>query len=192
MGILNQWQGWQADVLNAIGAPVNAATLNFLNAWQSIEGDGGNYNPLNSTQPAPGSWPLAGNPDGVQNYPNAIVGAAATAKTMLNGYYNNIVSALRSGNPCAYASSLGGELSTWGSGPAVVTKACGGGGGNNNPPPLVASTGSSGSQSAPVNFSSQLDPHNAFLIVAAIVGVLIVALIGGLHSGNTRKPALVQ
>lgn len=120
--------GWQQTVLKLIGAPVNAKTVAWLSAWQVTEGGTAKNNPLNTTQAATGASDLPGNSDHVKEYPSASIGAAATARTLLNGRYPAIVAALRSGDPAVYVNSdanlgPGGtsynhvvdELKTWGS-----------------------------------------------------------------------------
>jgi hypothetical protein len=88
------------DVLNGIGAPVDATTLADLSAWQTVEGgwtNGDNFNPFNTTQPAGGS--VGTNSVGVQNYPSYSAGLSATIATLNNGLYPGILSALESGAP---------------------------------------------------------------------------------------------
>lgn len=109
---------WEIGVLRGIGAPVTGHNLNFLRTWAHFEGTAAKYNPLATTQPAPGATPLSGNPDGVKNYPSATVGVHATTQTLLNGRYGSIVDALRSGDPWKpqYRTSgdIASELRTWG------------------------------------------------------------------------------
>lgn len=106
---------WDVQVLQAIGAPVTPANRKFLRSWQRWEGGGSaneaHFNPLNTTT---GSAYPAINSVGVRAFPNAKVGTQATAKTLLNGRYPNIVQGLRGGNP--YAVDVTSDLSTWVSG----------------------------------------------------------------------------
>lgn len=119
------WQGWESDVLTAIGAPVTAANVAFLDAWQNAEGGSAAYNPLNTTQQMSGSTDY--NSAGVQEYGSSSQGANATAKTLLNGYYDSIVAALRTGDPLSGdTSSMAQELSKWGTGPAFLQNLLGG------------------------------------------------------------------
>lgn len=101
-------------VLSAIGAPVTPTNVAFLNAWARREGGGGANNPLNSTLPYGASTRLAGNSAGVQNYASWSDGVNATAATLLNGNYNDVVSALRSDT--ASTSGVYSGLATWSGG----------------------------------------------------------------------------
>jgi hypothetical protein len=93
--------GWEAQVLEGIGAPVTPQNVQNLDVWQRAEGGStanpDNYNPFDTTLPAPGSFGT--NSVGVQAYPDWSTGLAATVKTLEMGYYTNIVGDLRSGAP---------------------------------------------------------------------------------------------
>ena len=100
-------------VLRGIGAPWNGATQRFVYAWRQAEGGSARYNPFNTTQRMTGS--VAYNRVGVQSYPDAATGVAATVKTLLNGRYAGLVSALRAGaSVSAMADAL--AASPWGTG----------------------------------------------------------------------------
>lgn len=105
-------------VLTGLGAPVTQSNIQFIERWITREGGGGANNPLNTTQQMNGSTVLAGNSAGVQNYSNLDVGVQATVKTLLNGFYPNIVAALKAGT--ASEADAGGQLSkdlsTWSGG----------------------------------------------------------------------------
>lgn len=103
---------WARAELRAIGAPRTPANVESLVAWQAREGGGGANNPLNSTQPEPGSTVF--NSVGVRNYPNAAVGVSASAVTLRNGNYGDILSALGSGRGLCGRWFAG--LSTWSGG----------------------------------------------------------------------------
>jgi hypothetical protein len=113
---MSTWQGWENDVLTAIGAPITAANIAFLDAWQHAEGGSATYNPLNTTQPASGSTPY--NSAGVQDFTTPTQGANATKQTLENGYYPAIVSALQSGDPLNNGDlgAMSQELNKWGTG----------------------------------------------------------------------------
>lgn len=119
-----QVHSWQGDLLRSVGAPVTTNNVMFLNAWQQAEGGGQSgpsrtaYNWLNTTQSAPGA--VAINSVGVKSYPNYQTGINALSKTLTNGYYNPIVSALRLGNtsPQQLASLV--AKSPWGTGGGVL------------------------------------------------------------------------
>lgn len=113
--------GWEQAVLERIHAPVTVQNVLFLRAWQSKEGGSARNNPLNTTQPATGATVLPGNSAGVKEYPSAAVGADATASTLLNGRYPDVVKALQTGNaPAALVSgkvsvdAVVSQIRTWG------------------------------------------------------------------------------
>ena len=84
-----------SQILQGIGAPVNATTLADLSAWQQAEGgwyNGDNYNPFNTTQQAGGSHGT--NSVGVQSYPTFGAGLAATVSTINQGNMGAIKAAL--------------------------------------------------------------------------------------------------
>lgn len=103
---------WARAELRALGDPRTPANVSSLVAWQNREGGGGASNPLNSTEPAPGSTVF--NSVGVQNYPDAAEGVAATAVTLRNGNYADVLAALASGQGLCGRSFTG--LSTWSGG----------------------------------------------------------------------------
>lgn len=103
---------WARAELRTIGAPRTPANVSSLVAWQNREGGGGANNPLNSTEPAPGATVF--NSVGVRNYPDAATGVAATAVTLRNGNYGDILSALASGGGLCGRVFAG--LSTWSGG----------------------------------------------------------------------------
>lgn len=85
-------------VLQGLGAPASASNLQFFYAWMAAEGghtNGALYNPLNTTQEGYGGSNAVGN---VKAYPNMQAGVQATIQTLQNGYYTNVVDALKSGN----------------------------------------------------------------------------------------------
>jgi phage-related protein len=103
------------DVLNGIGAPVNAATLNDLSVWQQKEGGWtGNpdmFNPWGTTLPMGGS--NATNSAGVQNYPTYSAGLAASISMIEQGNMSAIAAALRAGAGLgAFGSAVNGT--PWG------------------------------------------------------------------------------
>ncbi len=97
---------WATDVLKKVGAPVTSENLAALTTWMRFEGGGGgkatglgknsaNWNPLNTTQGAPGSTSM--NSVGVQSYLSKDQGLDATVKTLQNGNYGQVLSALKEG-----------------------------------------------------------------------------------------------
>lgn len=133
--LIDGWWNWAYQVLHSIGAPTTPTNIATLWNW-SIKESGRSplvngsihNNPLNTTQPAPGS--TSANSVGVQSYPDISTGATATAQTLLNGYYPDIVSALRNSVPSSQWGTIPGinaELDKWGSGSNWL-------GWNNKPP----------------------------------------------------------
>jgi hypothetical protein len=114
-------QEFWSQVLLDMGAPVTTSNIQALSAWSEREGGGGNWNPLNTTRPEPGSTGLKGNPDGVQNYTSLTQGAQATADSIRNGRYPTILAAFMTG--AAFPALVGGgqgpigaQLRTWSGG----------------------------------------------------------------------------
>jgi hypothetical protein len=90
---------WAAGLLSAGGWPQTSCNLAAVTAWEQAEGgnwqNAARFNPLDTTQPEPGSWGI--NSAGVRAYPSWQAGFAATLTTLGNGQYGPILSALRSG-----------------------------------------------------------------------------------------------
>jgi hypothetical protein len=105
-------------VLADMGAPGIAPNIKSLASWFTREfpswPPAAQFNPMATTQKMPGSTQY--NSVGVQNYTDAKTGAQATAQTLLNGHYPNIVAALRSGKGLCGNPSIASELSTWSGG----------------------------------------------------------------------------
>jgi cell wall-associated NlpC family hydrolase len=110
--------GWQVALTRTLGIPTTAENLKFLSAWQQAEGGSAAYNPLNTTQPAPGA--SAYNSVGVRNFVSPQQGIQATAQTLANGHYNNLLSMLRSGKATAAQLASQPDLKTWGTGSGVL------------------------------------------------------------------------
>jgi hypothetical protein len=77
--------------------PMNLYNIEGLVCWMVAEGGTAAWNPLNTTQPMPGSSPLPGNTAGVQEYTSYAQGIDATIKTLLNGNYAVVLESLRRG-----------------------------------------------------------------------------------------------
>lgn len=111
---------WITALLTSIGAPATQANINSMASWISHESvypgngqnTGGLYNPLNTTLNESGASDY--NSVGVKNYVSEAQGIEATAATLLNGDYNDVVAALRSGNGLCGQSFAG--LSEWSGG----------------------------------------------------------------------------
>lgn len=111
---------WQAAVAlaDALHAPRTAPVLKLLAAWSYCEkphtGAGAWQwnNPLNTTEPGFGATRSV-NGAGVKVYPTPADGVAATVATLTNGFYPNLVQALRRANPGMFLAQAG-EMGTWG------------------------------------------------------------------------------
>jgi hypothetical protein len=109
-------------VLADLGAPDTAADVTsladwFPHEWPQWPPEAAN-DPLDSILPAPGSTDF-NTFDGnlhVQNYPTAAEGAQATAQTLANGYYPQILAALKSGAGLCGNPNLAAEFDTWSGG----------------------------------------------------------------------------
>jgi len=107
--------------------PLVTNLLISLVAWEMAEGGGfGNvaqYNPLNTSLRAPGSFDIGedlGNGEFVQGYPTYAAGLAATYATLTNGDYGGLVTALSQGyKPALVAGVIG--ASPWGTIGSVVS-----------------------------------------------------------------------
>ena len=109
---------WIDSLLVKLDDPQSSADVDSIADWISKEtvgwppqDQGGVVvnNPLNTTQPEPGSRDY--NSGGVQVYPSLAVGLQGTYDTLVNGRYGDILSRLRSGQGLRSGASAG--LSTW-------------------------------------------------------------------------------
>lgn len=71
---------WAHDFLDGLGASHTENNANALISWMQAEGGTAQWNPLNTTQEAPGAWNY--NSVGVKNYPDYGTGMDATLKTI--------------------------------------------------------------------------------------------------------------
>jgi hypothetical protein len=108
--------GFGEALLKRLGLPDTPANMAFLDAWQKAEG-GSADNPFNTTQNAPGARTFNG--IGVKRYPSVEVGVEATAKTLKNGYYNEILSAMKRGDN-AHVTAIAVSHTPWGTGRGVA------------------------------------------------------------------------
>ena len=123
-----------SKILEGIDAPVTKNTLTFFFAWRQAEHGACAFNPFATMQPYGASTKF--NKPGVRNYESAEDGIAATIKTLLNGYYPDLLTRLRSDlDPLEIAASL--DLNIWGSSqlPLKVLE-----GGSVNPPEIARTT----------------------------------------------------
>lgn len=152
---------WARQLLSDLGEPTTQGNVDAVVSWEAAEGGAGpqwgipnntaDYNPLNATQPEPGSHTVSSGPAaaaGVQAYPSWQAGLAATEQTLTAGNdgYPAILSALHAGNdPSAVAQAV--AASSWGTAPFGVGNASGynpsapatsgGGGGGFSPSDLL-------------------------------------------------------
>lgn len=92
---------WARSLLRAEGLPRTSCNVNAVTEWELAEGGGfGNQaanNPLN-VNPGPGAgWP-GYNATGAWAFPDAATGLRYTVRTLNNGNYGGILSALQAGN----------------------------------------------------------------------------------------------
>ncbi len=108
---------WASALLSAGGWPRTACNIGAITAWERAEGghwaNAARFNPLDTTQPEPGSWSM--NSAGVQAYTSWAQGFRATLTTLANGDYPRILSALSAGDS---AQAVAGAVtaSPWGTG----------------------------------------------------------------------------
>lgn len=108
------WPGWEEDVLAAARLPATSENVAFLSAWHPYEQSACANNPLNTKEPWTGGTNCL--PNGVKRYDTQAHGAAATAATLKDGFYPNLLAALREGNPYTYAdpAAVAQDITTWG------------------------------------------------------------------------------
>lgn len=90
-------ESWADALLETLGKPSTMSNLQAIVAWENQESGVPNadtgwipvarptFNPLNATQPEPGSHTLPGNSDGVQAYTSWDYGLQATVDTLRAG-----------------------------------------------------------------------------------------------------------
>jgi hypothetical protein len=109
---------WASAFLAAIPEPQTACNLAAVEAWEAAEGGGvtnnAAYNPLNTTQPEPGSWAI--NAKNVQAYPSSQEGLDANVTAITNGLYGGVLSALQAGNSAQQVADAVAS-SPWGTAP---------------------------------------------------------------------------
>jgi hypothetical protein len=92
---------WAATVLQQLGIPQSPGAVQALTGWARAEGGHWNnqarFNPLNTTQPEPG-YTKTGAQGNIGSYTSWQQGVDATVKTLTNGRYAPILSALKAGD----------------------------------------------------------------------------------------------
>jgi hypothetical protein len=103
------------SLLKRVGIEPNHNNLRAVVGWINAEGghwhNTARHNPLNTTQPMPGAG-NTGTQGNIKVYRNWRQGLRATAKTLQNGRYDGVLSALRGNDPQAVASAI--DASPWG------------------------------------------------------------------------------
>lgn len=111
------------SLLRKLKIPESPGAVQSVEGWANAEGghwhNDARYNPLNTTQPEPGAG-NTGTQGNIKVYRNWQQGIDATAKTLRNGRYGGILSALKAGDPSAVASAIG--QSPWGTSGDLVAK----------------------------------------------------------------------
>ena len=108
-------RAWAQAFLADASLPGTACDRAAVLAWIGAEGSNPAWhNPLDSTQPEPGSYAI--NSVGVQAYTSRQQGLAATVTTIRNGYYPDVLAALDAGQD-AQAVADAVSASPWGTQP---------------------------------------------------------------------------
>lgn len=108
---------WEEQLLALLGAPITQQNISFLDSWQSLEGPGvlnqGNNPFALETSYYGGALSTLWNSQGVQMYPDLQTGLLNTRAFLQHGY-QDIIAALKSGNPFSY--NLSSSLKAWSNG----------------------------------------------------------------------------
>lgn len=115
-------QSFATAVLKGLGAPTTSQNVRAIVGWAKAEGghfhNDARYNPLNTTQPLPGAG-NTGSQGNVKVYKDWSQGVQATVKTLKNGRYQPILSALAKGDSAeAVANAIG--QTPWGTSGGLV------------------------------------------------------------------------
>lgn len=105
---------WATTLLQRLRIKPTNTNIAAVMLWMKAEGgnwkNSAKYNPLNTTQTAPGSTSM--NPVGVQAYRSWEQGMEATVTTLQNGKYANILSHLQNGTTGGILEAI--DSSVWG------------------------------------------------------------------------------
>lgn len=116
-------QTWASSLLQRLGIHQTPGAIQALTGWERAEGGHWNnqarYNPLNTTQPAPGAG-NTGSQGNIKQYTSWGQGLDATVQTLRNGRYGGILHALQTGDPGAVASAIG--QTPWGTSGGLVAR----------------------------------------------------------------------
>ena len=84
---------WALDLLDQANLPVTPNNVATVVCWCQFEGTAAKFNPMATTQPAKGATNF--NSVGVKNYPDYKTGLIATANTLKQAYYKQVVADLK-------------------------------------------------------------------------------------------------
>jgi murein DD-endopeptidase MepM/ murein hydrolase activator NlpD len=114
---------WAATVLQQLGIPQSPGAVQALTGWARAEGGHWNnqarFNPLNTTQPEPG-YTKTGAQGNIGSYTSWQQGVDATVKTLTNGRYAPILSALKAGDANRVGQAIG--QTPWGTNGGLVQR----------------------------------------------------------------------
>lgn len=172
---------WEQELEGELGAPDAPATKEFFDAWAqeehgSVDGpwggydQGGAFNPFDTTLGEPGATDY--NSVGVKSYTSEAQGLEATASTLEEAPYANLLADIRSGASLATLEQAE-DASPWGTAfPDVPTY----------PPSGSGSSGSSGTPAATLDSNPISDVTSAITnpILQAVLRMVFVAIGGGL------------
>ncbi len=105
------------DVLSSIGAQATPENIRGIKAWALAEGTAAANNPLATTRHDANTTDF--NSVGVKNYPSYAEGVEATAATLKNGRYQNILAAFADGSSAERIAAAVAN-SPWGTGQGVT------------------------------------------------------------------------
>lgn len=188
--------GWENALAEDLGAAPSKVLTQFFDEWALVEhgsesgpwggvNQGGAYNPFDTTLPEPGASTY--NSIGVKNYVSASQGLSATASTLEEPAYTNLLEKIRSGDSTLASLEEAENATPWGTTfPDVGT------------PPPASSSGSS-SSSVPAETTSFLGIPNpfsgaenavlSFLAEMAFVGIGgALVVVGGYKAAGKPVP----
>lgn len=108
------WDGWERDLMVAMGWRPTVEARALLRAWAACEGGNASFNPLNTTYHVAGATSY--NSAGVQNYLDRTMGLAATMLTLRLPAYHELRLALAVGglSPTERLRRGAAGITTWG------------------------------------------------------------------------------
>ncbi|MGW5978767.1 hypothetical protein ACWFMH_19645, partial [Bacillus altitudinis] len=177
---------WAQKLLGLLGVPVSQTNVDALVAWQKAEGGHWNnpdrYNPLNTTQSAPGA--VSTNSHGVKSYVSWDQGLTATVKTLTNGLYGGILDALKRGDSAESVVSAV-TRSPWG------TKSISLGGSTYNPKE-VPGTGGAGGGIVQTASIGGVDLTGLAVTGAVLLGGVVLVVLGMWRGTSPARQAVQE